>query len=551
MATVIHARRPFLAGDIDTGSARIVSSQPNFLSLEQRPLHPTFDIDGPGYLSVDGPRHDNDHINIRDIQILPTADEILAVERPPWMPKKNVAEPHFLAPGPLRLFDTLFRHLRYDSVESIRDVCYHASQFLTLVQATCNDEDLDVQLGQTRQETPDGNRYFIYHDARIEELLAHEHKGLLVRVSYNCPPHMRGRQMHSSDRFEEGMLCALIGLDHDNESLSVTFFAVHLSQSTHSIRQERSGHANRAAIQLCFVRSAKFQDVHGILRYAREIATAQFVLVEFPKVLYEGFYHTLKRLQEMESEDVAFSHYLAPRMRIAQIQASIANTLAGIRQQYSILPPAYAQLPNHNFNMSCLSTAGTQTSSVGHDLSLQYLNQHTSLDDGQARALCDALQREMSYTSGPPGTGKTYLGIAIAQTILASRSEKKKPILAVCLTNHALDNFLDGLKAAGLTSLVRIGNGSKEDWTEDINLRIISRERKYRGDRLDLFRKNAAFKYREDLYAEEEALCREFNSNKKNGEVGWHTIKRVLQVSVSSERLSSLPRTVRVNVRWN
>ena len=175
--------------------------------------------------------------------------------------------------------------------------------------------------------------------------------------------------MHSSGRFEEGMLCALIGLDHDNESLSVTFFAVHLSQSTHSIRQERERHANRAAVQLCFVKSSNFEDVHCVLRYAREIAKAQFVLVEFPKVLYEGFYHTLKRLQEMDNDDVAFSHYLAPRMSGAQIQASIANTLAGIRQQYSILPPAYAQLPNHNFNVSCLSSAGTQTSSVRHDLS--------------------------------------------------------------------------------------------------------------------------------------------------------------------------------------
>ena len=174
---------------------------------------------------------------------------------------------------------------------------------------------------------------------------------------------------------------------------------------------------------------------------------------------------------------------------------------------------------------------------------LQYLNQHTTLDDGQARALCDALGREISYTSGPPGTGKTYLGIAIAQTILASRSEKKKPILAVCLTNHALDNFLDGLKAAGVTSLVRIGNGSKEDWTEDINLRIISKERRYRGDRLDVFRKNVAFKHREDLYAEEEALCKEFNSNKTHGEAGWHTIKRVLQVSVSFERLNTFHKT--------
>ena len=31
------------------------------------------------------------------------------------------------------------------------------------------------------------------------------------------------------------------------------------------------------------------------------------------------------------------------------------------------------------------------------------------------------------------------------------------PVLIVCFTNHALDQFLEGLLAAGLTNLVRVG----------------------------------------------------------------------------------------------
>lgn len=31
------------------------------------------------------------------------------------------------------------------------------------------------------------------------------------------------------------------------------------------------------------------------------------------------------------------------------------------------------------------------------------------------------------------------------------------PVLIICFTNHALDQFLEGLVAAGLTSLVRVG----------------------------------------------------------------------------------------------
>jgi hypothetical protein len=44
----------------------------------------------PGRLSINGPQHGNDHVNIQDIQILPITDEILAVNHPPWMPKTNI-----------------------------------------------------------------------------------------------------------------------------------------------------------------------------------------------------------------------------------------------------------------------------------------------------------------------------------------------------------------------------------------------------------------------------------------------------------------------------
>jgi hypothetical protein len=50
-----------------------------------------FDNDGPDYLCINGPRHDNNHVDIQDIQILPTTDEILAVSRLTWMPKENIA----------------------------------------------------------------------------------------------------------------------------------------------------------------------------------------------------------------------------------------------------------------------------------------------------------------------------------------------------------------------------------------------------------------------------------------------------------------------------
>ena len=101
------------------------------------------------------------------------------------------------------------------------------------------------------------------------------------------------------------------------------------------------------------------------------------------------------------------------------------------------------------------------------------------------------LTRKLALIQGPPGTGKTYVGIQVVKALLANTHGHVKspepgfrqrgpllpaapphpstaaqpeltgpsvgPILIVCYTNHALDQFLEGLLAAGLTGLVRVG----------------------------------------------------------------------------------------------
>ena len=86
-----------------------------------------------------------------------------------------------------------------------------------------------------------------------------------------------------------------------------------------------------------------------------------------------------------------------------------------------------------------------------------------------------ALTQELALIQGPPGTGKTYVGIHIIRLLLAntdpvsstrpaasqSRPSAKLvvgPILCVCYTNHALDQFLEGLMDAGIEKIVRVGS---------------------------------------------------------------------------------------------
>ena len=110
---------------------------------------------------------------------------------------------------------------------------------------------------------------------------------------------------------------------------------------------------------------------------------------------------------------------------------------------------------------------------------LATIERETTLDEGQAQALCENLCRGLAFTQGPPGTGKTFLGVALVKALLASRQETdSRPILVVCMTNHALDSFLGGLRSAGLTRFARFGRGSKELWTAAHSISALSRRTK-------------------------------------------------------------------------
>lgn len=68
--------------------------------------------DAPGELRQGGPRHDNDFIDIEDIRIIPTPEELISDIRP-FLPTTQYDAPHFFPSGSIqRLLDIQFRLLR-------------------------------------------------------------------------------------------------------------------------------------------------------------------------------------------------------------------------------------------------------------------------------------------------------------------------------------------------------------------------------------------------------------------------------------------------------
>ena len=91
-----------------------------------------------------------------------------------------------------------------------------------------------------------------------------------------------------------------------------------------------------------------------------------------------------------------------------------------------------------------------------------------------------SLTQEVAVIQSPPGTGKTYIGLKIVQALLknsdfwstqkSDHAQHKRisggPILVMCFTNHALDQFLEGvmnLTDENEVRLIRIGGRCKNE----------------------------------------------------------------------------------------
>lgn len=114
------------------------------------------------------------------------------------------------------------------------------------------------------------------------------------------------------------------------------------------------------------------------------------------------------------------------------------------------------------------------------------------LEDSQYDAVKLALKNKLAIIQGPPGTGKTYIGVKLVQLLIHNRNlwynrphESKKPILMICYTNHALDQFLENcIKECKLTKgVVRVGGRCKSESLEPFLLRNQKRKHKNKNIR--------------------------------------------------------------------
>ena len=163
-----------------------------------------------------------------------------------------------------------------------------------------------------------------------------------------------------------------------------------------------------ASAILTFADPSNVDVVRRILYNAQGLLEERFILVELPNTLYAGFYWTLKQLQKQSQneERLAFLSLIAPWVPGESPEVS---------------PPKYASADGFAYQLDVLRQqdrcGGSDSLTLRpkdllkdkqvRDTCIESLCSETTLDRGQATALCDTLCRGLAFTQGPPGTGKT------------------------------------------------------------------------------------------------------------------------------------------------
>lgn len=111
------------------------------------------------------------------------------------------------------------------------------------------------------------------------------------------------------------------------------------------------------------------------------------------------------------------------------------------------------------------------------------LKEKFGLNEMQYEAFKMALTKELAIIQGPPGTGKTFIGLMIVETIIKNMYSKfsefstlKKPITVVCYTNHALDQFMEGI-IQFTTNVARIGGQTKSQAMKNYTLKNLTKQK--------------------------------------------------------------------------
>ncbi|TEY84121.1 hypothetical protein BOTCAL_0021g00440 [Botryotinia calthae] len=429
---------------VDGVSTAVVSTYPREITLPQG-------------------RHDNDHMDITSIRILPTEGEIRS-EAVEFLPSTDVDQPHFIADPAARLLDTHFRLLRHDIFGELKSVL--GGLILSIEAEPSLLEDSRLSFANIRAHS--------YAKAQVADITFKHRRGLEAQISLSNPPQFarrsekeRGKWWEMSKRLTEGVLLCLLSFN----GTKCTSIFLTVTRKSPRFELDHSLVLNKSrSIVTAKLATGSFNDLERLTLLKSSSATG--ILVELPSVILATFTPILENLQDMQRLNrLPFCQWILPDRR----QFGSSATL-------DIPPPLYARGSRFAYSLDSIlqdRSGGNllikpSESSFNDAGLIDEIEQRTELDRGQSEALLAALSREFCHIQGPPGTGKSFLGVKLVKVLLSCQTARLGPIIIVCYTNHALDQFLEHLVESGIDKVIRIGGQSKSKILDGKNLRLVS-----------------------------------------------------------------------------
>ncbi|CAG8471028.1 5060_t:CDS:10 [Dentiscutata erythropus] len=456
--------------EIDTMKKMLNYRQRNLLSQETHTVSSThyeklakkmalmIDYDPPGELSKKGPRHDNDFSEVSKISIIPTKNEILC-DREPFLPTTNMDDTlHHLPKGAERLLDSQFRLLREDMMCPIR---LGIENFIKFISESAKNhakiKKLQEHGGRHKYEDKkgmEGGDLNVYANVHFSAVKINKRRGFSCQMGFTQPPMRRNsgsrlQYWNKSGKLMNGSLVCLLwpsGNNSPNSSLQFSLFF-----GTVSLRDEKllSRNQHIALIDISFIDSQIYQiALEEVKKKNFSEQTAGCFMVESTGVYFESYFHILKVLQTTLPSNLPFEKYLAP-------QITESSSFAVVD------PPTYTRAPGFVFDLSVLLKDKNKrlllnvADTSSHETVIRNLQELSSLDNTQAQSLVYSLCREVALIEANKKT--TKIG----------------PILTICFTNHALDQFLE----AGITKIVRLGSRSKSEIIKNFTIEELCQNR--------------------------------------------------------------------------
>ena len=371
---------------------------------------------GKRYTNKAGEKPPND---FRDIPVCPTTKEITNQERP--FLRKNISKGRY--ENAEQYLDIQFRLLREDFLEPLREGIHEIVQ--------------NVARQQRKQLMKN------YHSVRIVSK-EFTWSGIIHQVQIDVSRLDTSRWAHSKRLMFGSFLC----LSKDN--FKTMLFA--------TVSKREPEQLKRGRIDIRFIEE---QDVLGI-----ESRDSVYQMVESP-AYFEAYRHVLKGLKELDETTLPFQKYL-------------------VECSEDVDPPEYLRRDDSQEEPVCydLSKALDVQVCDGSNASAVPVLQADAwpsvkklpLNSSQLEALRTAITTEFSVIQGPPGTGKTYVGAKIVRCLLENRDawdpQHNSPMLMVCYTNHALDQFLEKvLEFVPSRQIIRVGGRCKSQDLDACNLK--------------------------------------------------------------------------------